>query len=63
MKRKYYTIYSNESDEIIAFGSAEDCRKKLGYKNLEQFYAFVSKTRSGYRKTCTVVTEIIDEDE
>ena len=61
MARKYYTIYDNTNDEVVAFGSAVDCMKKLNIKDIEQFYSFVSKTRSGLRKRYTVVAE--DEDD
>ena len=61
MARKYYTIYDNTNDEVVAFGSAVDCMKKLGIKDIEQFYSFVSKTRSGLRKRYTVVAENEDD--
>ena len=61
MARKYYTIYDNTNDEIVAFGSAIECMKKMGIKDIEQFYSFVSKTRSGLRKRYTVVVDADDE--
>jgi len=54
---KYYTVYKNDNDEIIAFGTASQCTQTLGLKNTRQFYAFVSKTRSGLRKNYVVVVE------
>lgn len=57
MARRYYTVYDNKSDEIVAFGSSVECTKKLGLKDTEQFYAFVSKTRSGLIKRYSVVVE------
>lgn len=54
---KYYTVYKEDGDEIIAFGNAIQCTEKLGLKNIRQFHAFVSKTRSGLRKRYTVVVE------
>ena len=61
MARKYYTVYDNSNDEIVAFGSATECMKKLGIKDIEQFYSFVSKTRSGLRKSHTVVVDEEDD--
>ena len=61
MKKKYYTVYSDKKDEIVAFGTSAECCKKLGYKDIEQFYSFVSKTRSGIIKHFSVVVDEIDD--
>lgn len=58
---RYYTVYRKDSDEIIAFGTSQECTKALGLKNVEQFYAFVSKTRSGIRKNYVVVVDTDDD--
>lgn len=58
-RKNYYAVYRKGNDEIVAFGNAEQCAKKLGLKNERQFYAFVSKTRSGIRKKYEV---IVDDD-
>ncbi len=63
MKKKYYTVYSDKKDEIVAFGTSAECCKKLGYKDIEQFYSFVSKTRSGIIKHFSVVVEDIEDDD
>lgn len=47
---KYYTVYREDTEEIIAFGNAVQCAEILGLKDARQFHAFVSKTRSGLRK-------------
>ena len=60
---KYYTVYHEDTDEIIAFGNAAKCAKELGLKDIRQFHAFVSKTRSGLRKHYKVVVEDYDENE
>ena len=57
---KYYTVYRDE--DIIASGSSNECTKKLGLKNIRQFYALVSKARSGLRPHIFVVVEELDED-
>ncbi|WP_294146868.1 hypothetical protein [uncultured Clostridium sp.] len=54
---KYYTVYDERTEEIIAFGNASQCTAILGLKNTRQFHAFVSKTRSGLRKNYKVVIE------
>lgn len=59
---KYYTVYREDTEEIIAFGNAVQCAELLGLKDARQFYAFVSKTRSGLRKRCKVVIEEDDEE-
>ena len=59
---KYYTVYREDTEEIIAFGNAVQCSEILGLKSARQFHAFVSKTRSGLRKHYKVVVEA-DEDE
>ena len=56
---KYYTVYKENNDEIVAFGTSAQCTEMLGLKDLEQFYSFVSKTRSGLRKNYVVV---VDDD-
>ena len=54
---KYYTVYREDTEEIIAFGA-----EILGLKDARQFHAFVSKTRSGLRKRYKVVIEEDDEE-
>lgn len=56
----YYTVYKD--DEIIAFGSSLECTHKLGLKNVRQFYALVSKTRSGLRHHYDIVVEDTDDN-
>ena len=53
---KYYTVYKNKTDEIVAFGSAAECAEKLGITR-DSFHSFVSNTRSGRTKTYTVLVE------
>ena len=59
---KYYTVYREDTEEIIAFGNAVRCAEIFGLKDARQFHAFVSKTRSGLRKHYKVVVEENDED-
>lgn len=56
----YYTVYRD--DEVVAFETAYQCTEKLGLKNIRQFYALISKARSGLRQYYYVVVEKIDEN-
>ena len=58
---KYYTVYRD--DEVVAFGSAQQCTGKLKLKNIRQFYALVSKSRSGIRSHYSLVVEELEEDD
>ena len=60
---KYYTVYDNKTDEIVAFGSSKECMAKLGIKDIEQFYALVSKTKSGLIKKYSVVVDEEPEEQ
>ena len=55
----YYTVYRDE--EIVAFGNALQCTEKLRLKNIRQFYALISKARSGLRQHYNVVVEKIND--
>lgn len=58
---KYYTVYRD--DDILAFGTAYQCTEKLGLKNIRQFYALVSKSRSGLRRRYDIVVEDINSED
>ena len=45
---KYYSVYKDE--DIVAFGTSAQCTKMLNLKNIRQFYALISKSRSGLRR-------------
>ena len=57
----YYTVYRD--DEIIAFGTAYQCTEKLNLKNTRQFYALISKSRSGLRSHYNIVVENVSDTE
>ena len=59
---KYYTVYRNGSDDVVAFGTAKECAEARGM-TLRSFYSFISNTRSGRTKTYTVISEDVIEDE
>ena len=56
----YYTVYRD--DEIVAFGTAYQCTETLKLKNTRQFYALISKARSGLRCHYSIVVEKIDNE-
>lgn len=62
MKKIYYTVYLNKTDEIVACGNAEECRKQLGKASIESFYSLVSKNRLGVQRRYTVLEEPIDNN-
>lgn len=43
---KYYTVYDNKTDAVVAFGSAQECADKLGMKK-ESFYYAWSRQKTG----------------
>jgi len=45
----YYTVYLKKNDEIVAFGTAEECAKMLNI-TLDSFYSAVTRTKKGERK-------------
>ena len=55
--KKYYTFYREDTEEIVAFGTADQCIKKLRIKNINSFYSLVSRVKSGKNKKYKVVVE------
>ena len=53
---KYYTVYDNKTDRVVAFGRAEECTQMLGLKSVACFYSIVSKSHRR-KKYSVVVTE------
>ena len=51
----YYEIYDRYSDELLARGTARECRKQLGCASLDSFYALANRARRGINKTYRVV--------
>lgn len=43
---KYYTVYDNKTDEIVASGSAQECADALGIKKSSFYYAW-SRQKTG----------------
>ena len=51
---RYYTIYRNKTDEIVAAGNMRECATQLGVKP-SSMYSIISKNNKGKRKTYTIV--------
>lgn len=51
----YYEIYSAKTDELLAKGTAIECRRQLGCASLDSFYALANRSRRGISKTYRVV--------
>ena len=43
----YYEVYDRHSGELLAKGTARECRKILGLANVGSFYATVRQARKG----------------
>lgn len=46
----YYAIYDAYSGELLAEGSANECRKQLGCASLDSFYALANRSRRRINK-------------
>lgn len=55
-KSPYYTVYDNQTDEILAFGKYDECAKMLGVK-AGSFYSLVSRAKAGLSKKYSIVVE------
>lgn len=52
---KYYEIYDAITEELIANGTAKECKEKLGCSSMDTFYALANRSRRGINKTYRVV--------
>ena len=53
--RKLYAIYDSATDELLAFGNAEQCAKLLNYKNEGSFRKTLWFVETGKIKKYVVV--------
>ena len=58
----YYTVYRRGTDEIVAYGTAQECARIMG-ASLNTFYSIVSKNRKGIRSTYDILTERLEDIE
>ena len=59
-KPKFYMVYLAKDDSIIATGSAEECTKQMGLKNVYTFYSIVSKIKNGKHSKYEVIVSDSD---
>ena len=51
----YYEVYDRFSDELLAKGTARECRKQLGCASIDSFYALANRSRRGINNSYRVV--------
>ena len=51
----YYEIYDRATCELLARGTARECRGKLGCSSLDTFYALVGRSLRGVNRKYIVV--------
>ena len=51
----FYMVYRAKDDSIAAVGSAKECAKQLGHKNVHSFYKLLQRIRSGVCKTYEII--------
>lgn len=51
----YYEIYDRYSDELLARGTARECRDQLGCASMDSFYALANRSKRGINKGYRVV--------
>ena len=66
MKRPYkkqhtYTVYNAKTDQLLAFGTVDQCVAMLGYSNYTHFYSIVSKVAKGVLKKYEILVEEVGE--
>lgn len=60
--KKYFTIYNNSTDEVVASGFLEECAKQFG-TNKRCMSSIISRAITGKRTKYSVVIEILDIEE
>lgn len=51
----YYEVYDAASGDLIARGTARECRRRLGCASLDSFYALAGRSIRGVNKKYRVV--------
>ena len=51
----YYEIYDKKTGELLAKGTARECRRKLGCASLDSFYAMAGRSIRGINKKYDVI--------
>lgn len=61
-KQHIYTVWSAETDHLLAYGTVTECTRVLGFASENGFYSMVSRTKSGKLKKYTVLVESYEEE-
>lgn len=59
--QKLYAVYDAVSDELLAFGTSEECTRLLGIKNIATFYEICSRVFRGKNVKYAIV--VMDDSE
>lgn len=62
-KKLDYTVWNNYTDELVAFGTAEQCTRAMGLTRTNGFYEMVTNVRKGINKKYTVTAVIVDKEQ
>ena len=54
---KRYSVYSKETDEVLARGTSRECAKALGWKDLGIFHSLMSREKTTGKTKYTFRTE------
>ena len=57
---KDYTVYDSKSEEVLAYGTAKECARKLGIKQAT-FYQYMSRQRRGGITQPVIIAEEVPE--
>ena len=62
-KKLDYTVWNNYTDELVAFGTADQCTKAMGLTRTNGFYEMITNVRKGINKKYTVTAVIADKEQ
>ena len=58
---KYYTVYLNKNEKVVAFGDAKQCAEQMHLTNgAASFYAVTSRCKAGKIKKYTIICEKVE---
>lgn len=61
INKKLYAVYLEETDVLLAFGTANECSKLMDLNNTVAFYELCSKVKRGKNKKYVIV--VMDDTE
>lgn len=61
-KKTYtYTVYDANTDQLLAYGTVDQCTAALGFANYNSFYGLVCRAMKGKQKKYSILREAIEE--